>query len=128
MPELIWAPLVDHGGPAGERARTTAAYSVLNSRPQLHARWGLDAGTLAKIRERLVADGAAAAADLIPRAALDDVIIADGAAANVGAIARRIGATSLAVPAFSVSGVAERVAWARQVLAEPAGAGPGGSR
>ena len=31
-PELVWAPLVDHGGRSRERVHTIAAYSVLNSR------------------------------------------------------------------------------------------------
>jgi hypothetical protein len=35
----------------------------------------------------------------------------------VGEIARSIGATSLALPAFSIDELAGRVAWARRVLA-----------
>src|SRR5262249_14953097 len=53
-PELIWAPLVDHGGASRERVRTIAAYSVLNSHPTLHARWGLDRQTRDELRRLLV--------------------------------------------------------------------------
>jgi 5,10-methylenetetrahydromethanopterin reductase len=116
-PELVWAPLVDHGGRSRERVRNIAAYSVLNSRPALQARWGLDRAGVDKLRTLLVAGGAAAAADLVPAAALDDLIIADSDPGRMGAVARKLGATSLALPAFNIDELAERVAWARQVLA-----------
>jgi alkanesulfonate monooxygenase SsuD/methylene tetrahydromethanopterin reductase-like flavin-dependent oxidoreductase (luciferase family) len=116
-PELVWAPLVDHGGPSRERVRTIAAYSVLNSRAELHARWGLDHASIDELRRRLVGGGAAAAAALVPAAALDDLVLADPEPAKVGAVAHRIGATSLALPAFSIAELPERIAWARQVLA-----------
>jgi 5,10-methylenetetrahydromethanopterin reductase len=126
QPELIWAPLVDHGGLSRDRVRTIAAYSVLNSRPALRARWGLSASTIERLRDLLVGGGAAAAQDLVPQAALDDLIVSDPDPARVGATARRIGATSLAIPAFSIDEVGDRVAWARSVLenaASPAGSG-----
>ena len=41
-PQLIWAPLMDHGGRSREQVQTIAAYSVLNSRPEVQAHWGLD--------------------------------------------------------------------------------------
>jgi alkanesulfonate monooxygenase SsuD/methylene tetrahydromethanopterin reductase-like flavin-dependent oxidoreductase (luciferase family) len=116
MPEVVWAPLVDHGGDSRARVRTIAAYSVLNSNAVLHARWGLDAAAMEQLRQRLVGGGAAAAADLVPRAALDDLILADPDPAQVGSLARELGATSLALPAFAIGELAERVAWARQVL------------
>jgi 5,10-methylenetetrahydromethanopterin reductase len=115
-PELVWAPLVDHGGLSRERVRSIAAYSVLNSNAVLHERWGLDAPQIERLRQLLVRGGAAAAADLVPRAALDDLIVADAAPPNVRSIARRIGATSMALPAFSIDELPERVAWARRVL------------
>ena len=70
-----------------------------------------------KLRRRLVASGAASAADLVPVAAIEDLIVSDPDPATVGAMARRIGATSMALPAFSIEGLGERVAWARAVLA-----------
>lgn len=119
-PELIWAPLVDHGGSSRARVRTIAAYSVLNSRSQLHARWGLDRHAIGELRRLLVGGGAAAAADLVPEAAVEDLITSDPDPAHAGAIAARIGASSLALPAFSVAEVQERVGWARQVLSHTA--------
>jgi alkanesulfonate monooxygenase SsuD/methylene tetrahydromethanopterin reductase-like flavin-dependent oxidoreductase (luciferase family) len=115
-PELVWAPLVDHGGGSRERVHTIAAYSVLNSRPEVQARWGLDRATLERLRQLLVGGGAAAARDLVPPAALDDLIIQDPDPGRVGELAAQLGATALALPAFSVNEVAERVAWARDVL------------
>jgi 5,10-methylenetetrahydromethanopterin reductase len=117
QPEVVWAPLVDYGGQSRERVRTIAAYSVLNSRSALQARWGLDRAAVSKLRALLVAGGAAAAADLVPAAALDDLIFSNPDPANMGAVARRVGATSLALPAFNIEELPERVAWARQVLA-----------
>ncbi len=116
-PELVWAPLVDHGGASRERVRNIAAYSVLNSRAEVQARWGLAPADVAKLRELLVGGGARAAADLVPAAALEDLIISDPDPARVGGIALDIGATSLALPAFSIEELPERVSWARQVLA-----------
>lgn len=116
-PELIWAPLVDHGGDSRARLHTIAAYSVLNSHAGLHARWGLNVTTLRDLRDRLVSGGAAAAQSLVPQAALDDLIFEDPEPSGIGAHAVDLGATSIAVPAFSIDEVGARVAWARQVLA-----------
>jgi hypothetical protein len=91
---------------------------VLNSRPSLHAAWGLDRSTVHALRERLVAGGAAAAQELVPVAALDDLILSDPSPAAVAVHAADLGATSVAIPAFSIDEVAARVAWARKVLAE----------
>jgi alkanesulfonate monooxygenase SsuD/methylene tetrahydromethanopterin reductase-like flavin-dependent oxidoreductase (luciferase family) len=116
-PELVWAPLVDHGGASRERLRAIAAYSVLNSHRSLQAVWGLDRATLRTLRNRLVGGGAAAAQELVPSAALEDLILSDPSPAAVAPLARDFGATSLAVPAFSVDEVGTSVTWARQVLA-----------
>lgn len=126
-PELVWAPLVDHGGHSRERVHTIAAYSVLNSRPEVQARWGLDQATVARLRQLLVGGGAAAAQDLVPPAALDDLIIQNPDPDRVGEQAALLGATSLALPAFSVAEVADRVAWARAVLASTSGRALSGS-
>jgi alkanesulfonate monooxygenase SsuD/methylene tetrahydromethanopterin reductase-like flavin-dependent oxidoreductase (luciferase family) len=116
-PELVWAPLVDHGGTDRQWARSTAAYSVLNSGPVLQARWGLDQAAVGRLRERLVAGGAASAADLVPPAAVDDLLITDPDPNAVGALARRMGATSLALAAFDIAGLDKQIAWAKEVLA-----------
>jgi 5,10-methylenetetrahydromethanopterin reductase len=116
-PEVIWAPLVDHGGTSRQRVRTIAAYSVLNSRPSVHARWRVDHHTLQRIRDLLVAGGAAAAQSLVPSAALDDLIIPPEPSI-AARITRAIGARSMAIPAFSIEEVDERVTWARHVLSD----------
>jgi 5,10-methylenetetrahydromethanopterin reductase len=115
-PELVWAPLVDHGGRSRERVHTIAAYSVLNSRAEVQARWGLQPSTVERLRQVLVSGGAAAAQELVPQAALDDLIVQDPDPGRVGELAASIGATALALPAFSVDEVTDRVAWARAVL------------
>jgi hypothetical protein len=116
-PEIVWAPLVDHGGHSRDRVRTIAAYSVLNSHPSLQLRWGLASSTLVQLRALLVGGGARAAQDLVPATALDDLIIADPSPSAVGKIAAGINASSIAVPAFSIDELRDRVAWARDVLA-----------
>jgi len=121
-PQIVWAPLVDHGGDSRIRVRNIAAYSVLNSRPALQARWGLDRAAVDRLRQLLVAGGAAAAVDLVPNAALADLIISDPTPARAAETARRIGAESIALPAFAIDELPERVAWAREVLAHAASA------
>jgi 5,10-methylenetetrahydromethanopterin reductase len=115
-PDLVWAPLVDHGAASREQVRAIAAYSVLNSRPEIQARWGLSPATVDRLHQLLVGGGAAAARDLVPAAALDDLIVHDSDPARVGEQARALGVTSLALPAFSIAEVGQRVAWARAVL------------
>ncbi|HLZ28327.1 MAG TPA: LLM class flavin-dependent oxidoreductase [Chloroflexota bacterium] len=115
-PDLVWAPLVDHGYRSRAQVRTIAAYSVLNSHPAVQGRWGLDPAKLGRLRQLLVGGGAAAAQELVPTAALDDLIIQDPDPVQVGEFAAELGATSLALPAFSIDEVAGRVAWAREVL------------
>jgi hypothetical protein len=78
--------------------------------------WGVTRQQVAGIRQRLVGGGAAAAQELVPQAALDDLILSDEPKA-VAERAMSIGATSIAVPAFSIDEVHDRVAWARDVLA-----------
>jgi hypothetical protein len=48
---------------------------------------------------------------------VDDVADPDPDPARHAAVAARIGAHDLAVPAYDVASVADRVAWARAVLA-----------
>jgi hypothetical protein len=115
-PELTWAPLVDHGGTSRARLLSIAAYSVLNSLAELHARWGLSGSDVTRLRTVLVGGGAAAAQSLIPSAALNDLIINDPDPHFVADQASKLGATSIAVPAFTVEEVPARVGWARATL------------
>jgi 5,10-methylenetetrahydromethanopterin reductase len=115
-PELVWAPLVDFGGASRERVRTIAAYSVLNSSRALQQHWGLDATAIEELRARLVAGGARAASDLVPAAALDDLILSDSPT-ELARLGSRLGATSIALPAFNIDELPERIAWAHDVSA-----------
>jgi 5,10-methylenetetrahydromethanopterin reductase len=116
QPERIWAPMVRYGGHSRDRLLSIAAYSVLNSRPELQSRWGLSPSDVARLRAVLVGGGAAAAQSLVPPAALNDLIIDDPDPRSIGDQASKLGATSIAVPAFSIEDVPARVAWARASL------------
>ena len=59
----------------------------------------------------------ASAADLVPVAALEDLVVSDPDPRLVGATARRIGARSIGLPVFDPSELPAQVAWARDVLA-----------
>lgn len=72
---------------------------------------------LRELRDRLVGGGAATAQSLVPQRALDDLIFEDPEPSVIGAHAADLGATSLAVPAFTIDEVGSRVQWARRVLA-----------
>ena len=114
---LTWAPLVDLGDEGRERARVIAAYGVLNASKSLRASWGVDDDHLAAVRAALVRGGASNAVSLVPDHVLDDILVPDPDPKALGARARSIGATDMAVPAFSIESVPDRVAWARSVLA-----------
>ena len=113
---LTWAPLVDVGPEGRERARVIAAYGVLNASKALRASWGVDDEHYAAVREALVRGGASSAVALVPDHVLDDILVPDPDPKALAARARSIGATDMAVPAFSIDSVPDRVAWARAVL------------
>jgi alkanesulfonate monooxygenase SsuD/methylene tetrahydromethanopterin reductase-like flavin-dependent oxidoreductase (luciferase family) len=115
-PALVWAPLVDFGGSVTEHLGKLAAYSVLNSRRELHERWGLDPGSVEVLRRRLVAEGASAAVDLLPATAVEDVVVSDPRPDVVAERALRLGVSSIAVPASNLRRVGADVAWARAVV------------
>lgn len=121
-PERIWAPLVAHDDVTRDRIQSIAAYAVLNSSPSRQADWGLDPERVAKIRSALVGGGAAAATALVPEAALADLILPSADPAAVGARAASIGAASIAIPAFDLDTVGERVAWAKRAEAQASAA------
>ena len=82
----------------------------------LRASWGVDNEHLAAVRAALVRGGASNAVSLVPDHVLDDILVPDPDPKALGARARSIGATDMAVPAFSIESVPDRVAWARSVL------------
>ena len=121
----MWAPLVPHDEQTIGRIRQIASSAVLNSPPRRKAAWGLSNDQVAEIRRVLVGGGAAAATELIPKAALDDLVQPDPSAEVVGRQAAELGVTGLALPAFELDSIADR--WAREVLAVAADAQLAGS-
>lgn len=115
-PELTWAPLVRHDDNAEQRIRTIAAYSVLNSSRALQGSWGLSVEDVDALRADLVAGGASAAARYVPERALEDLVLADPDPAVAAGIARQHGIGGIAVPAFDIESIPDRVAWARAVV------------
>ena len=95
-PQLVWAPLVPHDEHTIGRIRQIASYAVLNSPPRRKAAWGLSAEQVDEIRRVLVGGGAAAATELIPKAALDDLVQPDPSAEVIGRQAAELGVTGLA--------------------------------
>ncbi|HKA04806.1 MAG TPA: LLM class flavin-dependent oxidoreductase [Acidimicrobiales bacterium] len=121
-PELIWAPVVDHDGEAA--ARTSIAYSVLNSHAGLHEQWGLRPADLERLRTVLVSEGNAAASALVPDEIVPDLVLSAGDIDRAARLAAEIGASSVAVRADNAATVGERVEWARRILtARAVGAG-----
>jgi 5,10-methylenetetrahydromethanopterin reductase len=116
-PSFVWAPLVPHDEATMDRIRGMAAYAVLNSPPGRKAAWGLSEERVAEIRRVLVGGGALAAADLIPAAALDDLVQPDPSADRVGRHAGRLGMTGIGLPIHELGSIGSRVEWARRVVA-----------
>jgi 5,10-methylenetetrahydromethanopterin reductase len=116
-PDFVWAPLVVHDEIDRARVRVIAAYGIVNASPDLRRRWGVDDDLVGRVRAALVGGGAATAVHLVPDHVVDDVADPDPDPARHAAVAARIGAHDLAVPAYDVASVADRVAWARAVLA-----------
>ena len=114
-PDLVWAPLVVHDERDQDRCGD-AAYGIVNASPDLRRSWGVDDDLVARVRAALVGGGAAAAAHLVPDHVVDDVADPDPRPPRHAAVAARIDAQHLAVPAYDVQSVGERVAWAHAVL------------
>ena len=115
-PRLVWAPLVTHTDADLERARTIAAYGILNASAALRATWSVDDDLVDEVRRRLVAGGAVAAAVLVPDQVLRDVAVEPDAAAMRARVAE-LGIGAMAIPAHTIDEVGERVAFARSLLA-----------
>lgn len=113
-PELIWAPLIEHEASLRDKIMHVAVYASLNTRAVVRRGWGLDDDLVERIRGSLVAGETAAAAALVPEAALDDLLIPTDVE-TVAARARALGCSSVAVPGYRIDGVAEHVEWALAV-------------
>lgn len=116
-PELIWAPLVRHDDAPHASIMHVAVYASLNTAAAVRQAWGLDDGRVQAIREQLVSGDTAAAGDLVPPAALQDLVFESPDPEPIAAIARELGVSSLAVPGFDPATVSDHVRWAASVEA-----------
>jgi hypothetical protein len=115
-PEIVWAPLVAHDDETRRSMMNAAVYASINTAPVVRAGWGLDAALVAAIRAALVSGGTGAAIDLVPPAALDDLVLADPDPVVVAERGRSIGATSVAVPCYDPRRLPAQVEWAHRVV------------
>jgi len=121
---LTWAPLVEHDDASAALLRRAATYAVLNkpsrgcaSVGESALRWWRTSGSSSSPATRL------RPREAIPLSVIDD-LTTDADPAVAGAVAARIGATSIALPATDAATVADRVAWARRVLEVVSAASP----
>jgi 5,10-methylenetetrahydromethanopterin reductase len=117
-PELIWAPLVRLPSVPESSLGHVAVYAAINTASAVRAGWRLDPARVGAIRRALVAGGTAGAVELVPAAALDDLVLHDTSAEHVAARASALGVESIAVPGFTVEGLADQLAWAAAVERE----------
>jgi alkanesulfonate monooxygenase SsuD/methylene tetrahydromethanopterin reductase-like flavin-dependent oxidoreductase (luciferase family) len=116
---ITWAPLVERGKASRALLRRASAYAVLNNRDETRERWGVGDDLVVRVRQLLLAGDTDAAGRLIPDAVAGDLSIPRDVTAAAG-VARKIGATGMALAAIDVDEVDEQVAWARSVLAASA--------
>jgi 5,10-methylenetetrahydromethanopterin reductase len=114
---VAWSPMLAGDGP---HLRAGIVYGLLNSPLRTRRGLGVDASLEAELRARLTAGGATAAASLVPDKAVEAFVTEEdlGAARS---FARDLGAFAIAVQAFDVQHLPERIQWARRVLTEVVG-------
>jgi 5,10-methylenetetrahydromethanopterin reductase len=117
---ITWAPLVDRGKASRALLRRASAYAVLNNRAETRERWGVGDELVVRVRQLLVAGDTDTAERLIPDAVAEDLSTPRDVAA-AAEVARKIGASGVALAAIDVDEVEEQAAWARSVLAASAG-------
>ena len=115
-PDVLWAPLVEHDPSLRTKLRNIAVYAAINSTPVVRESWGLADREVDEIRAALVQGGTRAALELIPDAALADLVLEDRDPAAAAAKGRSVGATSIVVPCHDAATVGDHIAWARDVV------------
>ena len=116
-PQILWAPLVAHDETTRRAIMNAAVYAAINTAPPIRDSWGLNADRVASIRSALVGGGSDAAIELVPDAALADLLVEDADPTGVAARARSVGATSLVVPCYDPATLPAHVAWAAEASA-----------
>ena len=114
-PELVWCPLVAWDERLRPYLRMATVYSMMESPPDLYERWGVSAELREQVKSVAMARDIAAAAEMVPDSVAHDVMVSDSDPEAVAAIARGVGATSIAIRNFDTEVLADGVSWARDV-------------
>jgi 5,10-methylenetetrahydromethanopterin reductase len=117
QPRLIWAPLVRHDARHESSLLHVAVYASLNTSPQIRAEWGLDETLVSAIRSALVSGGTTAAIELVPDAALEDLLV-ERDIATLAARANSLGISAIATPGFATDTLQDQLMWAAEVEAQ----------
>jgi len=109
---VCWSPML---AIEGDHLRAGIVYGLLNSPPETKAAVGVDAELEQQIREDLSKGGTSHAAAIVPDAAVAEFTF-DGTTHEAETFAVALGASSIAVQAFDINSLPDRVAWARTVV------------
>lgn len=110
---IAWSPMLEDDGP---HLRAGIVYGLLNSPVATRRRLGVDHLLEQELKASLAAGGTSVAAKLVP----DDAVAGFVTEANVAkaqSFAIGLGVSTVAVQAFDVEHLPERIQWAREVLA-----------
>ena len=110
---IVWSPMLaadDRHLPAG------IVYGLLNAPVGVRRRLGVDAQLEVRLKASLAAEGTGAAAKLVPASAVA-AFMTEAELAQAQSFARDIAVCAVAVQAFDTEHLAERVQWARSVVA-----------
>ena len=110
---IAWSPMLADDGP---HLRAGIVYGLLNSPVGTRRRLGVDPLLEAELKVALATGGTNAAANLVPDSAVA-AFITEGELARAQAFAQDLGVFAVAVQAFDVEHLPQRIRWARNVLA-----------
>ena len=116
-PQLIWAPLVRHADVPEISFGHPAVYAALNTAAPIRRTWGLTNTAVDSIRSALVSGQLAQAINLVPTAAMTDLVLDPGDLDAIASEARALGITELAVPGFAPDTLSAHIDWAKRVEA-----------
>ncbi len=116
-PDLVWCPLVAWDERISPYLRMATVFAAVESPPELYERWGVPDETRERVKAVLAGHDMDAAAELIPDAIVEDVVLPDADPGAAAELARSIGATGIAIRNFDNASLADGVSWAREVTA-----------